>query len=203
MPTDPLPGGTYNGFSGPTPSAPPPSRISRKLVIGGVAGAIALGLVFGLWARPDFGDDGKVREPVKTATLPVEVNAPVMAPVPKSIGRLEVLSPEQANAAPRPAPGFAPPRIEPVVRIVEPTCQDGSAADQLVCGDLRLTSADRQMNRAYERALRSGVPPRELRAEQDDWMEIREDAAERSPRALASVYEQRIGELNALADGDY
>jgi hypothetical protein len=48
----------------------------------------------------------------------------------------------------------------------------------------------------------SGIPYRELRAEQDDWLSIREQAARRSPEAVASIYRQRIGELNAIAEGD-
>ncbi|MET0271919.1 MAG: lysozyme inhibitor LprI family protein [Phenylobacterium sp.] len=213
---EPWPGATYNGFSGPTPpAAARPPLFSRNLLIGGLAAAVGLGLVFGLWARPNFGEDGRAREPMKpvsSATLPVEVTAPVFAPVPKSVGQLEVLSPDQAAAAPRPV--VIPARAEPAPRVVaiapppvdaaarESTC-GGTLAEQMICEDPRLASADRRLNRAYQRAMGSGVPPRELRAEQQDWLDIREQAAERSPRALASVYEQRIDELNALADGDY
>ena len=63
-----------------------------------------------------------------------------------------------------------------------------------------LIAADRQLNRAYDRALRAGVPASELAADQDQWMASREDAALRSPRALARLYDQRIAELNAWAD---
>ncbi|HVI31894.1 lysozyme inhibitor LprI family protein [Phenylobacterium sp.] len=258
MPKDPIgepwAGTTYNGFAGqaavspPAASRPPQDRIPRKLVIGGVAGAVALGLVFGLWARPDFGDDGRAREPMKAVTqaeavsppVPVEVAAPVPPPTPRADGPLEVLPPELARAAPAPAAGPAPmvraeaPR-PPVV--VAPSASESSApvvarapepapfvpprrradanpsfncryarstSEEMVCADPQLAAADRRLNRAYERAIASGIPARELRAEQDDWLGIREDAARRSPRAVASVYEQRIRELNALAeDGEY
>jgi uncharacterized protein YecT (DUF1311 family) len=73
-------------------------------------------------------------------------------------------------------------------------------AAQMVCADPELSAADRELNQAYRRALRSGVPPEQLRADQRDWLAIREDAARRSPRAVASIYEQRIDELNQIAD---
>lgn len=255
MPKDPIgepwAGTTYNGFAGQAAAPPPPAprppqdRVPRKLVIGGVAGAVALGLVFGLWARPDFGDDGKAREPMKAVTraeavsppVPVEVAAPVAPPVPRADGPLEVLPPELARAAPAPrsAPMVRAQAPRPVV--VAPSAGESAApvvarapelapfvparrraeadpsfncryarspSEEMVCSDPVLAAADRRLNRAYERAIASGIPARELRAEQDDWLGIREDAARRSPRAVANVYEQRIRELNDLAeDGDY
>jgi uncharacterized protein len=76
-----------------------------------------------------------------------------------------------------------------------------SGAERMVCSDAELAAADREMARAYRRAMLSGLmPPQELRAEQRDWMDIREDAARRSPRAVASIYGQRIDELNQMAD---
>ena len=80
-------------------------------------------------------------------------------------------------------------------------CRDaGSLAEELVCADAVLSAADRQLGRAYDRALRAGVPADELAADQDDWMASREDAALRSPRALGRLYDQRIEALNAMAD---
>ena len=70
-----------------------------------------------------------------------------------------------------------------------------------MCSDPALAAADRQMARAFQRALRAGVPYDQLRAEQNDWLDIRDDAARRSPRALSAVYDQRIEELNEMADG--
>ena len=40
-----------------------------------------------------------------------------------------------------------------------------------------------------------------LQAEQNNWMAIREEAARRSPRAVAALYDQRIEQLNAMARG--
>ena len=73
----------------------------------------------------------------------------------------------------------------------------------MVCGDSELATLDRRLNRAFDRAVGSGIPYRELRREQDDWLAIREDAARRSPEAVASIYRQRIRELNAIAEGGF
>ena len=73
-------------------------------------------------------------------------------------------------------------------------------AEQMVCSDPELAADDRRLARAYRRALRSGVDPYDLRQEQRDWMGIREDAARHSRRDLAQVYDQRIQELNQMAD---
>jgi len=74
-----------------------------------------------------------------------------------------------------------------------------SYAQQMVCGDPDLAAQDRRMTRAYAGALAAGVPQDELRAEQGDWLNLREDAARRSPQAMRSLYQQRIEELEALA----
>ncbi|HEY8615302.1 lysozyme inhibitor LprI family protein [Phenylobacterium sp.] len=285
MPKDPIgeswAGSTYNGFAGhsaqqaaaPHPHAPPsaPSHgtRNRNLLIGGVAGAVALGLVFGLWARPQFGEDDRDRGPMRpvpaeatqTPAMPVEVARPTPAPVPVADGPLEVLPPELAEAPPErlpqvvaptppqrlptvtrtaptapraqppvqvaqaPPPPAVVPRSAPeaaapvVARAPEPppyvapppdrvtpsfNCRYArSPSERLVCSDPELAAADRRLARAYNRAVAAGIPARELRAEQDDWLSIREQAARRSPRAVASVYEQRIQELNELAESQY
>jgi uncharacterized protein YecT (DUF1311 family) len=82
----------------------------------------------------------------------------------------------------------------------DPACAGGRAAE-IVCSDPEFAAADRDLNRAYRRALRSGaVAPEDLRADQREWLSLREDAARRSPRALADVYDQRIDELNRIAE---
>jgi uncharacterized protein len=70
----------------------------------------------------------------------------------------------------------------------------------MVCGDPRLAAADQQMSRAYAAALAAGEPEEELRSEQADWLEIREDAARYSNRAVLNIYEQRTRELEALTE---
>jgi uncharacterized protein len=71
----------------------------------------------------------------------------------------------------------------------------------MVCSDPALAAADRHLARAYQRALRFGVPYDLLRAQQEDWLAVREEAARRSPRAVAGLYDQRIEQLNAMARG--
>ena len=211
---DPWADKTYNGFAGaselPAP-APKARRLpSRKVVLGGVAAGLALGAVLGLVARPDLGKpapDAAPMQPVtraSTAMLDVEVNKPVIPPAPKATGRLEVLSPDLARAAPRMvAVAAVPPHIEPrPIANPEPDCSTaGSVAEQLICEDPALSRADQRMQQAYARAMRSGaMPRRDLRYEQLDWLALRESAARRSPFEVRSLYEQRIDELNALAE---
>lgn len=155
--------------------------------------------------------------------------APPPSPLPAE--PLEVLPPELARAAPRPpAPRPAERRREPEAAPAQPRTQPEFAeapsvrppppafrravaepsfscryartpAERMICDDPQLAALDRQLDQAYRRAIASGVPARFLRGEQDDWLMIREDAARYSPRAVASVYAQRIFELEAMADG--
>ncbi|HEY8573702.1 hypothetical protein [Phenylobacterium sp.] len=277
MPThrtgEPWGGATYNGFAGPapaTPAAAPPHResITKKTLLGGLAAATAAGLLFGLWARPEFGEDGRAREPMKAvAPVPaeapatqvaIEVMPPVITPAPEAPAPLEVMPQDLARAAEASRPVIAPapvvrrpppvqvaravpqspasavvreappartavvreappartavvrpqplPQTASVDRDVRPSfnCRYArSRSEQLVCGDSELAMLDRRLNRAFDRAVGSGIPYRELRREQDDWLSIREDAARRSPEAVASVYRQRIRELNAIAEDDF
>jgi hypothetical protein len=56
------------------------------------------------------------------------------------------------------------------------------------------------LKEAYRRALASGVPSSSLLDDQEEWLSVREDAARYSRNAVATVYDQRIRELNAMAD---
>jgi uncharacterized protein YecT (DUF1311 family) len=253
---DPWPGTTYKGFSGASPGAPEPLRAPaaaprrgpsrRTLMLGGVAAALTLGVLFGLWARPELigskpmasqlppaaAASSAVATP-SAAQVPIAVNPPPAAePLPRAPGRLETLPPEMAAAArlqaqPRtpqappaaPTPDLAqaaPQPAAPMLAPVPPAASEpapapsfrasfdcGTArpgAEQMVCGDPMLAAEDRQLARAYRRAMRSGVEPEDLRQEQRDWVAIREDAARHSRRALAEVYDQRIQELNQITD---
>lgn len=253
-PDAPTKGSTYNGFAGPPRDGeptlrfdgrpPPAPRRSRKpLILAGVAGALGLGVLVGLMARPQLVTDRETRPmaPVATAsTGEMEIAVapelpPPAPPAPVDDAPLEVLPPEYASAAqaraaeasarapvivpsaPTPAVVTPPPRVEaapPVVAVAPPPprrterpsfncAYAGTRAERMVCDDPELAAADRRLARAFRQATESGVPYRALRAEQDDWLAIREDAARRSPAAVASVYEQRIEELNAMARGEY
>jgi hypothetical protein len=187
----------------------------------GVAGALAFGLLFGLWAKPNLGATGTAApmQPVsaaQAAKMDVEVVPPVPpAPVPRPAGKLEVLPPGAAEAATRqvaftaPVAPAAPRPVSLDARLTappprpaeaDPCANAGGRAAQMVCADPDLADADRELNRAYRRALRSGAPTDQLRDEQRDWLAIREEAARRSPHAVARIYEQRIDELNQIAD---
>lgn len=135
------------------------------------------------------------------------------APVPQadpSVATFDLPPPPPAPAPPAvirasPTP-LASPMASPAVAGGPPpsgrsaaACGGAGLADQMVCDDPDLAAADREMRGAYRRALRSGASPGALRADQQDWMSIREDAARHSRRALAEVYAQRIDELNAAA----
>jgi len=107
-------------------------------------------------------------------------------------------APRLAVRPPR-AAGFAPP----IGRAGFDCATARAGAEQIVCSDPMLAAEDRELARAYRRALASGAaPPGALRADQRNWMAIREDAARHSRRALADVYRQRIDELNSIAEDD-
>lgn len=130
--------------------------------------------------------------------------SPSVSYVPAGPPPLPAVSPSP-SITPAPAVRQPPPlQVAPTPARAGPDCSGArSPAEAMVCGDPELTAADRELNRAYRRALRSGaVPPGALRSDQRDWLGIREQAAQHSRRALAQVYRQRIDELNAAAEGD-
>jgi uncharacterized protein YecT (DUF1311 family) len=194
-------------------------RAPRAMIVGagvlGALGALALGLALGFAVKPDLGTASTaapMRPVGASQPLSVEVNAPA-APAPvKPAGKLEVLPPDMVQALAQPARTYSSAdatlrwsgeaQAQPVrsVGSAAPCGAAASRAAQMVCDDPDLAAADRELNQAYRRALRSGAPADQLRDDQRDWLAIREDAANRSPRALASVYEQRIDELNQVAD---
>jgi uncharacterized protein YecT (DUF1311 family) len=116
--------------------------------------------------------------------------------------------PAARAAAPAAPPSDAPaPPPEPTVPFVQHAPLSASfdcaaalpGAEQLVCSDPALAAADRELSRAYRRALRAGVDPAWLGRDQQDWRAIREDAARHSRRAVANIYDQRIQELDQFA----
>lgn len=130
--------------------------------------------------------------------------------------RIVIPSAPPARAAAQPPPEAALPRETPnavataqaagVRTAPEPrgfdACADApTPAYEMVCSDRWLAQADQRMKRAYSAALAAGVPPDALRRDQEDWLDVREDAAQISRRAVADIYRQRTRELFALADG--
>lgn len=206
----------------PQPSRRGFTRLRTPLLIAGGA-AIALGLGLGLLVRPNFAArDSDVAERGATP-MQVEIDhtAPPLPPV-ESGGKLEVLPPDLAGAnrqagdaslsalTSQPVPETLAP--DAAFRPGPPTDQAGpmrpgadcggagSLAEQMVCSDSDLAAVDREMSRAYRRALRAEISPDALRADQRDWLGVREEAARHSRRALAQVYQQRIAELNSAAE---
>lgn len=241
----------------------------------GAAGAAALGLVLGLWAKPDLSEaTGEAPIALREATQPrsdptspstprpelrgayappVVAEAPQVAPsvglepthaasaeagavdatartalepsgpAPPSSDTKKSLPAAQTplvalsspSAKPKvgetrlairdraPPPPAAVPAPDPQGEASNSYCASSSAVETMFCANPELRRADRRLQRALGRALTAGAPRRQLLAEQSDWLSIRDDAAERSYTALANVYEQRIGELNALAEDAY
>ncbi|MFL5298040.1 MAG: lysozyme inhibitor LprI family protein [Phenylobacterium sp.] len=130
------------------------------------------------------------------APPPAQPAPPVVSSAPISP---RIAEPERPPVTVAPAPLSQPPPARVEAR-AEP-CAARSRAEALICADAGLAAYDRDLNRAYRRAMRSGaVSPDDLRADQRDWLADREDAARRSPRALGDLYERRIDELNRIAD---
>ncbi len=134
------------------------------------------------------------RTPLAEAVIPV-MPAPqrvlAQAPSPPLPAEAPSVVAASREASVRTAP--EPPRFD--------ACRDApTRAYEMVCSDMRLAEADRRMKRAYSAALAAGVPPGELRRDQQDWLDVREEAAQVSRRAVADIYRQRTRELLAMAD---
>lgn len=216
-------------YPDPVSPAPRGGRRGLILAGSAGACVLALALGVGLASRQASPPSEPVEFGPRMKVVVAPERPVALAPAVKSSEKLEVLSPAALAAAsspaevspsaetPRPAlAAAAPVRIIPVPapppRDVAPDrpVQSGdrlaahcaaprSRAEDMVCDDPQLLAADRRMARAFRAAARSGIDVRQLRDEQDDWLDIREDAAGRSPRAVAQVYDQRIEELEAMA----
>jgi uncharacterized protein YecT (DUF1311 family) len=211
-----------------TRAAPPRRRPAYVLPVVGAACLCVLGLGLGYAARPRLAAisapapgpmQPAAQQAASAGQMQVTVAPSTPAPLAATLSptaRLEVLPPDLRQgprtlvavaSAPRAAsvsPAAADPPSNAIAdaSAVEPAddCAGArTAAEAMVCGDPDLARADRRLARAFRAAIRSGAPIDQLRAEQQDWLEIREDAAERSPRAVAQIYEQRIAELEDIA----
>lgn len=148
---------------------------------------------------------------VEPPTVVAAVEAPPTRPTAPPAQRTEPprtaqRPPVPAPPAPRPAPqprdyAEAPARRDPTARPSFSCRSARTRSERLVCGNADLARLDRELNRAYEDAVASGVPRRGLRREQDSWLSVRESAAG-DPDAVAEIYELRIEELRDMS-GDY
>jgi hypothetical protein len=189
----------------------PAPRAPRRAV-GPMLGAflaVSLGVLagFGLLAVRSFPEAEEPEFRAMAVTMPVEVAAPQLPPPPvlsPAATPLEVLPPEPppapvARAAPpmvvrRPAAEPAP-RADPDWNCRRPDSQ----SERLVCGDAELAGLNGGMTRAFDAAVKAGVPLKSLRQDQDDWLRVREDAARHEPQRVAGMYRERIAELKDIA----
>ena len=211
----------------PAPDRPPPAkdappRRRRSWLIPGLLVVLVAGAGLAYLALPVLGMDPDP-QPSGAGQMKILVNPEKPPPPVKSAGpRMEVLAPGMAEAAAPPAAAALPEAETPPpaegeeVAVLPPPNETATSAEprpsfdcakaaslaqDMVCGDVGLAAADRRMARAYQKALAAGVSPDELRSEQADWREIREDAAQHSATALGQVYAQRIQELEDMAAG--
>lgn len=191
----------------------PPTPTAADLASPNVAAGVPIAVAEAPPPAPDPEPVGRLETLPREMAAATTPAAPItMAPPPAPIASVPAAPPAPAPA-PRavitPAPSTAPtptiaaPAPEPRLQASFDCGRAREGAEQIVCSDSRLAAADRRMADAYRRALDSGVPRADLSQEQRDWVQIREEAAQHSRRALGSVYEQRIRELNEIADGGY
>lgn len=156
---------------------------------------------------PEMADAARANAPVAAGRAPPRevAEAPRGSDVAARAPELPRAAPvvREPEPAPRefatrePAPAISAPAVRPSFN-----CRYArSQSERMVCDDPQLAALDRRLNRAFQQAVASGMPYRDLRAEQDDWLRIREDAARRAgPEAVESVYRQRIRELTEMSE---
>ena len=202
----------------PAPPAPP-HRPREKMIVRGVAVALALGLVGGLVMRPNLDDQPPAKQ---VATRKVEMPKEpegleiVVAPAPQPVTPIGppletgVIQPVQPSGPqPRIVNG---PEMRPYSDVSRPAPPRRTAArpsfncryarttsERMVCVDPNLAAADRRVAQAYREAVDAGIPERVLRRQQDVWLGARESAARYGPRDVARVYEARISELEGMS----
>jgi uncharacterized protein YecT (DUF1311 family) len=136
--------------------------------------------------------DAAVAAPPAQLVIPRPAPARATAPLPPALPRETPSAVETGQAA--------AVRTLPEPRRFDACADAPTPAYEMVCSDRWLAEADRRMKRAYSAALAAGVPPDALRRDQEDWLDVREGAAQISRRAVADIYRQRTRELFALAE---
>ena len=195
--------------SGPVLADREQMRADAKLAVAlSIVGALGLGMGLGVWMTPMLGDNNPFLAPrAETAPLAMSLTVP-LATVPAALDVAPAAA-EMAPAERRPRTKAADPprklkvataRTEDPARTAGGCSPDGSRTKVTLCADPAIAAADQDMESAFQRALRSGAPVKALRADQQAWLVLREEAARRSPADLAEAYDQRVSQLNALAD---
>jgi len=143
------------------------------------------------------------RNPGPTIPMAPRSAPPVAAPqpAPREAPTLAIAPPTPRELAVAPIPRDAAAiALAPPPERASFDCRDApTRAREMVCRDARLAAMDRRMKQAYAAAMASGAPRDDLAADQEDWLEVREEAATYSRRAVADIYRQRIDELDAMA----
>jgi uncharacterized protein YecT (DUF1311 family) len=132
----------------------------------------------------------------RTAPPPVEAVTPA---APGELGATAIEpAPAAKSASPRAHRSAAQTAAAPA-RMATACDTSGGQRETLICASPAIAADDREMRRAYQRALDVGVERNSLKASQARWSVTSEFAAQRSAADLAAAYHRRIGELNALA----
>ena len=222
LPTPPFDVENAGARCGPTDIGRGRMRYDTKLAIAlSVAGALGLGVGIGVWMTPMLGGSNPFLAP-RAETAPLATRSLPSAPASASvvidtkpaikalieaptIARV-VTAPAESKPAARPARPQKKIKVAPyrttgamAARTAAGCSADGSRAMVTLCADPTVAAADQDLQRAFQRALRSGASVTALRADQQAWVNVREEAARRSPSDLVSAYDQRITDLNAVS----
>jgi uncharacterized protein YecT (DUF1311 family) len=178
----------------PSPPSSPPgaSRLFTVSLAAGVLSASILGVALAAWVKPN-----PPAPPVATqavAGTPPGQGLRIIVETPPPASPLEVL-PELSGG-----PAMA---SETTARADRPSfdCRRATTlAEKMVCVDPGLARWDRRLDAAYRKARLQQADPGDLGRAQAAWLAAREQAALASPEALASAYETRVTDLQALAE---
>lgn len=171
--------------------SPVPSRLLTISLAAGLLSACILGGAVAAWVKPH---PPASAGPTGFVPTPPDQGLQIIVETPPPSTPLEVL-PELSGG---PAMGS-----ETTARDDRPSfdCHRASTlAEKMVCVDPGLARWDRRLDAAYRKARGLQAEPAELGRAQAAWLAAREQAASASPEALASAYEARVGELEALAE---
>lgn len=177
------------GTPSPPSSSPGVSRLMTISLAAGVLSASILGVALAAWVKPH------PAPPVSEASgTPPGQGLRIIIETPPPAAPLEVL-PELSGG-----PAMA---SETTARADRPSfdCRRATTlAEKMVCVDPGLARWDRRLDAAYRKARLEQADPGDLGRAQAAWLAAREQAALASPDDLASAYETRVAELQALAE---
>ncbi len=178
------------GTPSPPSSPPDKSRLMAVSLAAGVLSASILGVALAAWVKPH-----PPAPPVsEVAGTPPGQGLRIIVETPPPASPLEVL-PELSGG-----PAMA---SETTARADRPSfdCRRATTlAEKMVCVDPGLARWDRRLDAAYRKARLQQADPGDLGRAQAAWLAAREQAALASPDDLASAYETRVAELQALAE---